>query len=342
MPRTFAPILSLSLSVAAAAAAAALMLNAGGRNASADIFYSDGLNHVVTTTVADRFFVTSNSTMTLGVGGVVLPPAPQGAQSVSLSQGTLVLSGGTIGGSFYGVNGALNATFNATSGQVNGGANGGSAVWLASGSGNISGGTFNGGDFGGNAMILDSGSIPLSLNTTISGGTFQGGANTLGQGGSALFVTAFGTNILAINGGIFNGGTGTPPANLGAALRVFTSPNPVQDKPLVVTVSGGQFNGSIDVRGMYKTGTVNFLGTGLSFTDNGDGTGFLRGTLLDGSTINTRVLDTGDGVTATATFVQFSGTAFIAVPEPSPLLLSAATFLAVTGYVRFRRRPKTS
>ncbi len=331
MPRTIAPILSLSVAVAA------LIVNAGGRNAVADIVYSDGLNHVVTTTVNDRFFVTSNSTMTLGVGGVVLPPAPQGAQSVYLSQGTLVLSGGTIGGSFYGVSGASNATFNATSGQVNGGANGGSAVWLASGGGNINGGTFNGGDFGGNALILDSGSLPSSLNTTINGGTFQGGANTIGQGGSALFLTAFGTNILAINGGVFNGGTGTPPANLGAALRVFTSPNPVLDKPLVVTVAGGQFNGSIDIRGLYKSGTVNFLGTGLSFSDNGDGTGFLRGTLQDGDSINSRVLDTGDAVLVTPTFVQFSGTAFTAVPEPSSLVLSAATLLAVTGYLRFRR-----
>ena len=333
MSTSFAPTVPFSIAVVLASA----VLLGSGRSVTADIVYADGLNHIVTTPVNDRFIVTTNSTLTLGVGGSAQPPAPQGAQSVLLSQGTLVLSGGTIGGSFYGVNGTSAATLNATSGQVTGGNSGGTAVLLASGTGNFSGGSFIGGTSGGNALLLDGGSASSFLNTTISGGTFQGGANTLGQGGAAVFLTAFGTNILAISGGTFSGGVGSTGTNGGAALRLLTSTNPALDNPVSVTVTGGLFSGAIDIRSMYRNATVAFQGSGFSFTDNGNGTGILRGTLKDGSAINTLVLDAGDTVSAGSSLVIFSGLAFTAVPEPSPLVLGAFTALASAAIVRFRR-----
>lgn len=333
MPRLSAPVVPASLALALT------ILLGPTRDASADVVYSDGLNHTVTIALNDRFVVNSNSTLTLGVGGAIMPPAPRGSTSVSLSSATLTLAGGTIGGSFYGVNG-LNAGFNATSGTVNGGNFGGSAVWLESGNGNISGGTFNGGSYGGNALMLDSGSLPFFLNTKISGGHFHGGANAFGRGGSALFLTAFGTNTLSITGGTFTAGTGSSPSNLGASLRVLSSTNPSQDSPLNVTVSGGLVTGEIDLRTMYKNASVTFQGSGLSFADQGNGTGVLTGTLLDGTTINTLVLDAGDSVGALSNTVVFNGNAFTAaIPEPSPLILAAVAALVAGGYGRLRGRP---
>jgi hypothetical protein len=168
----------------------------------------------------------------------------------------------------------------------------------------------------------------------VGGGTLRGGdgIGLTGDGGAGLYDTSAAT--LVITGGTFVGGSGNPIGGADGAALAYSARGDAR-------VSGGTFRGYISI-GLYPdSGTIAFLGTGLSYDGDLRG-GILTGTLLDGSSIDAAIRLDGAayGYSVTPTRVAFGPGVAAQAPEPATAVLLGAGLLGALALARpWRRDP---
>lgn len=310
----------------------AVVILAVSRPASAIVMtFSDGLAHTVSTSLPGTSFVFSSGTSLDLVSGAAVsaPSSSFGVNGITGSGigSSFVSTGGAATGGDSTITGALGASGVSLSNQVNF---------------DISGGTFTGGS-GTNGGIGFSSTVgpskPLATQRIISGGTFIGGDST----DSATGLPGQGAGLsrpFTITGGTYIAGAGGNSNAIPVALSAGLSPGEVG------TVSGGVYHGALVLEPTVSLsgpiGTLEFLGTGLSFTGGhfiGPSVyeGTLTGTLSDGNSINNLLLVASTqvpSVVTTGTSIQFTA----GVPEPASAVIFGSGLVGLLSLAWYRRK----
>lgn len=309
-----------SVLLAAAVLSLGMIISAG--EVRADLTYSDGGVHAISTILPPETVNLSNST-TLNVvaGGSITGGNVSGAYGISASWSTVNVNGGTVtGGSVSGTDAILAewSTVNIYAGSTI--STGYSTDPAVSGRTiNLYGGTVIGDIYGTAQTTISGGTVTGDLHgesgdkTTISGGTISGGVYNHGStttvtGGKIMGIVRTDGGVTTINGGDIDGGIY---AHAGGATNIY----------------GGTIIdlGDTSVGLLVDASTVNIYGSNFDYAYGNitGGSGTLTGTLSDGTAID-------------LTFqIRHGGGGIVLYPVPEPAALS---LLVLGGLAMVRRR----